>query len=335
MPTVAENRDRWEHHGWTRQGDEWSPGGCAEGTRLLWLRTILPRVDRFLPSGTILEIGPGFGRWTQYLRQLGDRVTVVDLSTRCIEACAARFDGDPRIVCHVNDGRSLPMIADGSIDFIFSFDSLVHAEADVLAAYLGEAARVLKPGGGGFIHHSNLGAFANRRTGRPPVYVTPRNWRAESMSAEVFREHCERSDLCCHSQELINWIGRGAWADRHRVDGRLLPLTDCLSVFTREPDRHPPRVLRNHRFVDEWRMTVQLVDVYSQPAKSGTVASASGGSIERKFATARRIWQQESARGVAAIVGRYARAAVDRSSAAIASRVRGELIRRFPRGLPL
>src|SRR5262245_53976327 len=52
MATVAENRDRWEHHDWTRQGDEWSPGGCAGGTRLLWLRTILTRVDRFLPTGT-------------------------------------------------------------------------------------------------------------------------------------------------------------------------------------------------------------------------------------------------------------------------------------------
>ena len=32
------------------------------------------------------------------------------------------------------------MIPDASIDFVFSFDSLVHAEADVIQAYLGDAA---------------------------------------------------------------------------------------------------------------------------------------------------------------------------------------------------
>ena len=33
-----------------------------------------------------------------------------------------------------NNGRSLPMVADSSMDLAFSFDSLVHIEADVLAA---------------------------------------------------------------------------------------------------------------------------------------------------------------------------------------------------------
>ena len=50
------------------------------------------------------------------------------------------------------------MVDDESIDFAFSADSLVHADLDVIAAYLSELARTLRPNGVGFIHHSNLGA---------------------------------------------------------------------------------------------------------------------------------------------------------------------------------
>ena len=51
------------------------------------------------------------------------------------------------------------MVADRSVDFAFSFDSLVHADAEVLDAYAAELARTLAPDGVAFIHHSNLGAY--------------------------------------------------------------------------------------------------------------------------------------------------------------------------------
>ena len=85
---------------------------------------------------------------------------VVDMSDKCIDACKRRFRGLDHVRYHVNDGRSLDAIEDGSIDFVFSFDSLVHAEADVVEAYLAQLERKLRPGGVGFIHHSNLGEFS-------------------------------------------------------------------------------------------------------------------------------------------------------------------------------
>jgi len=51
------------------------------------------------------------------------------------------------------------MIQDKSIDFVFSFDSLVHAEAKVIEAYLNQLAMKLSQNGIGFIHHSNLGKY--------------------------------------------------------------------------------------------------------------------------------------------------------------------------------
>ncbi|MBR8827309.1 MAG: hypothetical protein DSM107014_05285 [Gomphosphaeria aponina SAG 52.96 = DSM 107014] len=49
------------------------------------------------------------------------------------------------------------MIPDDSIDLVFSNDSLVHAEADVIESYLAQLSLKLKVNGVGFIQHSNLG----------------------------------------------------------------------------------------------------------------------------------------------------------------------------------
>jgi hypothetical protein len=150
------------------------------------------------------------------------------------------------------------MVADGSIDFAFSFDSLVHVEQDVLDAYLTQLARKLKPDGIGFIHHSNAGAYraatalARRtpeRIRRPLVnrgaMLDVYAWRAEGVTAESFAHGCREAGLACIGQEKINW--------QH---GRYL--TDALSLFTRPGSRweRPLRVLRNPRFAsDAARMT--------------------------------------------------------------------------------
>jgi SAM-dependent methyltransferase len=330
MPTVLENRDRWEHHKWNQQGDEWSPGRSAEGTAVLWYRSVLPRIIRFVPSGTILEIGPGFGRWTQYLRQLCDRLILVDLSERCIRSCQERFAADPHIEYLVNDGASLAMIPDRSVDFIFSFDSLVHAEADAVGAYLAQAARKLRPGGAGFVHHSNLAAFVNPRTKRVRPFVTQRNWRAESMSASIFRQQCAAAGLDCHSQELINWIGRGRSADRHRLNGRCIPLTDCLSVFA-GPRNRPVRttVFPNHQFVEEWRQAVWMADVYGKPACEAPCSPADGPMLARKMATAREVRRRNGIAGVAAIVWQKTAAAATLAASAIAAHAVGAVNRSF------
>lgn len=80
-------------------------------------------------------------------------------------------------------GTSLPMVADASIDLVFSWDSLVHVEGDVMDAYIEECARVLSEGGFGWIHHSNLddpAVSADR-----PGFQNP-CLRGASMSADRF-----------------------------------------------------------------------------------------------------------------------------------------------------
>jgi SAM-dependent methyltransferase len=231
---------------WSARGDEWSE--WWGGTPALWQATVLPRIHAFLPTGTILEIGPGFGRWTQYLKDACDRLVIVDLAERCIEHCRERFADETNIEYHVNDGRSLEAVEDDSIDLAFSFDSLVHADSDVLNGYLAQLARKLKPHGIGVIHHSTAGDYgplnlvARRmpeRIRRPLVkrgaLLDVYAWRSETVTADSVAEQCDRVGLACVSQEKFNWEKGGPY------------LLDALSLVTRRGSRweRPRRVFRN------------------------------------------------------------------------------------------
>jgi ubiquinone/menaquinone biosynthesis C-methylase UbiE len=280
MPTINENSDTWDSkYDWSNRGDEWSRawgGPAAE-----WHGTILPRLHSWLPATTVLEIAPGFGRWTQYLRWHTNHLIVVDLSGKCIEACRIRFADASNITYHVNDGRSLAMVPDNSVDVAFSFDSLVHAEADAIEAYLRELARTLTADGVGFIHHSNIGAYSRRLAlGRSltPLHwrlarLSPRlarlglvnvHWRAESMTAELFERLCRRAGLKCRSQEILPWHG---------------PLfSDCISVFTPPASRwaRDNVVVRNGSFMKEAAHVASLEGLYTRSSRRMTCGPGAG-----------------------------------------------------------
>lgn len=267
MPDLDAIRRTWNAAtGWQAGGDEWS--GPWGGTDSLWWGTLMPRIHGFVPAGTLLELGPGMGRWSVYLRGLCDRLILIDVSEHCVDALRERFAGDGGVGCHLGDGRTLPMVPDASVDLAFSFDSLVHAEADVLDAYAHELARTLAPDGVGFIHHSNMAAYRREaqiarripdRWRRPltihGVLVNVYAWRAESTSAAGFTDACARAGLSCYGQELIAWE-----YGRH--------LSDVLSLVTRPGSRwdRPPRVVRNRAFMDEARQRAALVSLYGPPA---------------------------------------------------------------------
>lgn len=243
MPDLEANRRVWtSDYDWSNEGDEWSR--WWGGTDALWFGALLPRIHRFVPTGTILEIAPGYGRWTQYLNGFCQRLILVDMAPNCIHHCARRFADVDSIEYHVNDGLSLDMVPDRSVDFAFSFDSLVHAGPAVISGYIEQLARKLTRDGAAFIHHSNLGSY------RPLVALTHRwpprwrpalvklgllvdlgAWRDEQMSARLFAAQCERAGVACVTQESITWGDSGYY------------LMDTLSVFTLKGSRwDAPRV---------------------------------------------------------------------------------------------
>jgi SAM-dependent methyltransferase len=267
MATIEENRSHYETYTWPEAGEEWSRHWGS--TRMQWYGSLLPRIRDFVPADTILEIAPGYGRWTAFLKDLCKRLIIVDLTEKCIDRCRQRFGYCSHISYFVNDGKSLEMAADGSIDFIFSFDSLVHAEDVVLKAYVADIARKLGPNGAAFLHHSNLGEYIRRIKVQSELSKVSKlpgllrrlrlynddnltgQMRAQSMSAVKMASFAEDHNLQCVSQELITWESRCA-------------LVDCLSIIVprRSKWARENRVFRNAGFMAEAKSLSELSRLY-------------------------------------------------------------------------
>lgn len=244
---------------WIAAGEEWSePWGGSAGQ---WFGSILPRIRGALPAKTILEIASGFGRWSYYLKQHCAHLHLVEPDARCMDACRRRFGEDPGLSYHLNDGRSLEMIPDGMIDFIFSFDSLVHVPPETIEAYIGQFATKLTTDGMAFIHHSNLGQFARSMSRRARALLSKRkiastdHQRDPEMTADLFRELCQQNGLKCLCQELVNWRGRR--------------LIDCFSMVARKDSKWQEfsRPFRNPDFMLEARLIRRLAQHYPKAAK--------------------------------------------------------------------
>lgn len=258
-----------ENWDWSTQGDEWST--WWGGTPALWYGGLLPRIHAFLPTGTILEIAPGFGRWTQYLKDLGSHLVLVDLAEKCIDACRDRFADETHLEFHVNDGRSLDMVADGSLDFVFSWDSLVHADADIIEAYVQQLAAKLSPNGVAFLHHSNsLGRLLSHRIAvRTPEKLRRRlvrrgamldvyAWRSPTVSADLVAQMCARAGVLCIGQEEFSWE-HGPF------------MTEAITLITRPGSRwaRPYRRVRTRSFRSEAQ---RMAELYSRTGFPGVTA---------------------------------------------------------------
>lgn len=258
MPTIGENYEFWNNRfAWGQhRGDVWSKEWGGPENQWDWC--IFPRIRRFLPAETILEIGPGKGRWTRFLRPYCERLIITDISDVCVEACRERF-GSEGMDYYVGDGRTLSFQPDSSVDFLFSFESLIHTEMVDLVSYLKEISRVLNSGAMAFLHHSNLGGYegyysvVNRLPQGLKELLQGRGildfdgWRAPSVSASGVLEACQEIGLTVHSQELVPWGGRR--------------LIDCFTILGKDT-KADNQVYRNFGFVRRAREIREIAAAY-------------------------------------------------------------------------
>jgi SAM-dependent methyltransferase len=288
VPSVEANKSWWNRADeWEEGGDNWSADWGNVDSQ--WHSTLLPRIRAFVPTGTICEIAPGYGRWSQYLVELCDSYVGVDLSAACVDACRARFGSVRHATFEINDGISLPTLANESIDFAFSFDSLVHVEADVIAAYLTDLARVLAPDGIAWLHHSNLGQYARgvrrlrraeafaSRTARACHLAGPRHLMvknrhdghecadvADATDTARFRRFFRRHDLIGWHHERAESMSASRFVDlasdiglacvgQELLNWRGSRLIDCISLVARPKSvwNRPNEARKNYHFAHE------------------------------------------------------------------------------------
>lgn len=129
-------------------GTEWDvPGAVGE----VLAKFAAPYAD---PGSTVLEIGPGGGRFSKHLVHLARRLVLADVSEamlrRASEACAGRAE-----LIRITDG-SLEPVPEASVDLAFAYDVFLHLELEEVFRYLAEVNRVLRPGGVFSVHLTTL-----------------------------------------------------------------------------------------------------------------------------------------------------------------------------------
>jgi SAM-dependent methyltransferase len=174
MHYIATDRDDWDLELFLRSGRD----------RLFWLLDTLG-IPIEARSGTALDLGCGIGRFSFAFAELFDHVIGVDVSEEMIKRAEhlKANSGNDKVEFHCNNGRDIQFIPSASCDFGFSYTVLQHIpDQQIVYGYIGELARVVKPGGQVLFqvltYQERLPALA-LRFGLPLFY--PILWRAERL----------------------------------------------------------------------------------------------------------------------------------------------------------
>ncbi|MBO9039474.1 class I SAM-dependent methyltransferase [Curtobacterium flaccumfaciens] len=96
-------------------------------------------------SGPLVDAGCGPGHWTAHLARQGHRVSGIDAVPEFVEH--ARRTHRPSVEFRVGSLDALPL-ADGSVDGVLAWYSVIHHEPSRIGEPLAEFRRVLTPVGG-------------------------------------------------------------------------------------------------------------------------------------------------------------------------------------------
>lgn len=148
----------WDQHfsgQYAHLGDEWNDDGTPERERdRFYFRAYIERALR--PGMTVLEVGPGGGKWTVQMAPRAKRVIVLDVAQEMLTRTRTRCEalGLHNVEYVLANGEDFQPVASGSVDFFFSYDVFVHIALEDTWPYAQEIARVLVDGGRGACHYA-------------------------------------------------------------------------------------------------------------------------------------------------------------------------------------
>jgi len=183
----------WVDSDYYRQAEHW--------TDIFWNHDgpFRPLYDQ-LDKRSVLELAAGYGRHAERAAPHCGTLIVMDVIEYNVKICRMRLQKMPNVAYVVNNGFDYRPVPDSFITGIYCYDAMVHFSPDLVAAYLADTYRVLKPGGQALFHHSNYQAPDARHYGQNPH---ARN----SMTLEAFARLAERAGLTVVHAEAITWTG--------------------------------------------------------------------------------------------------------------------------------
>ncbi len=191
--------DRWLH----AQDD---PVALLRAETLLKNPWILQRIQRHFPNLgglSMLDVGCGAGFLSNPMAESGLQVTGLDASESSLEV-ARSWDKTKKVQYTKGDAYALPF-ENAQFDIVCAMDFLEHVEEP--RKVVGEAARVLKPGGFFFFHTFNRCFLANLLVIKMVEWLVP-NTPPHMHVIDLFIKPKELAEMCV-SQGLIpqEWTG--------------------------------------------------------------------------------------------------------------------------------
>ncbi|MGH6848079.1 MAG: class I SAM-dependent methyltransferase [Methylocella sp.] len=186
---------------------------AEEGMNYIWIKLIWPILSRHkIDFSDTIDFACGCGRNAKMLAAAGAaKVTLVDVNPDNIAYCREHVVPLGNFDVVQNNGYDLADLPSGRFTHLYSFDAMVHFDLEIVLAYVNEFARVIKPGGTAFIHHSNY-------TGNPGGNFRENPGLRNFMSAPIFKHASIRGGFGILEQELVSWSG---------------PDSDCVTVLSR------------------------------------------------------------------------------------------------------
>lgn len=148
------------------------------------------------PPAAVCDIGGGVGRYAIELTRQGYRVTLVDLSSRCLAFAQAKATQAEVQLAGViqGDARHLPALQDDQFDVVLLMGPLYHLlEGSERLQALREARRLLRPGG--VLAASFIGRYAqlSYAVARTPDYVLASREECDTILATGVYRRAEGS----------------------------------------------------------------------------------------------------------------------------------------------
>lgn len=142
--------------------------------------------QEYLPPAParIADIGGSTGRYSIELARRGYEVTLIDLSSKCLEFARGKAaEANVRLAdCIHADARNLSMLADASFDAVLLMGPLYHLlEHGQRVRAVREAHRILRPGGRVFAAFVSRTSTIQCAAGRSPEYIENFAAAAESV----------------------------------------------------------------------------------------------------------------------------------------------------------
>ncbi|MCB0345921.1 MAG: glycosyltransferase [Bdellovibrionales bacterium] len=103
--------------------------------------------EKFVSQATALDLGCGVGRLVGAASKRCKQVIGVDVSEQAIAEAQRLLSDKSNVTLHLGNGSDISAVESNSIDLAYTFAALASMPVAVVATYLLELQRVLKPGG--------------------------------------------------------------------------------------------------------------------------------------------------------------------------------------------